>query len=403
MISGYEQNGLAKEAINVFNSMRGSGFEPDSATFVGVLSACAQLGDLGLGSWVHDYVERKGLDVDVVLGTSLINMYARCGSVNKSREVFDSVGKKNVIAWTAMISAYATSGYGHQAIELFSQMRTHGPRPNKITFVAVLTACAHAGLVNEGRQAFSSMKHDYALEPIIEHYVCMVDMLGRAGLLNEAYRFIKESIPGDTPLAVWTAILGACKMHKDFDLGVMVAEHLLEAEPENPGHYVMLSNIYALAGRRDRVQVVRNLMINRGLKKQVGYTTVEVGQETYLFSMGDKSHPETGKIYEFLDELMSKCREKGYTPLSDSLMHELEGEERDYALRFHSEKLAIAFGLLKTQGGATIRIVKNLRMCEDCHSAFKFISIVAEREIIVRDKLRFHHFKNGSCSCLDYW
>lgn len=403
MISGYEQNGFAKEAVEVFDAMRRLGLKPDSATFVGVLSACAQLGDLGLGSWIHEYVVRNGYELNVVLGTSLINMYARCGNVDIAGEVFDLMKEKNVVAWTAMISAYGTNGHGHRAIKLFKQMQVHGPRPNKITFVAVLTACAHAGLVHEGHQAFSSMKLDCALEPRTEHYVCMVDMLGRAGLLNEAYQFVKESIPGNPPPAVWTAMLGACKMHKDFDLGVTVAEHLLEAEPENPGHYVMLSNIYALAGMADRVQFVRNLMNHRGLKKQVGYSTIEVDRKTYLFSMGDKSHPETGKIYEFLDELMSKCREKGYSPIGDSLMHELEGEERDHALRFHSEKLAIAFGLLKSRGGTTIRIVKNLRMCEDCHLAIKFISVVTKREIIVRDKLRFHHFKDGSCSCLDYW
>ncbi|KAK4794124.1 hypothetical protein SAY86_012118 [Trapa natans] len=342
LISGYEQNGYAKEALEVFDAMRCLSMEPDSATFVGVLSACAQLGDLGLGSWIHECVVRNGYELNVVLGTSLINMYARCGDVDKAREVFDSMKEKNVIAWTAMVSAYGTNGHGGSAMELFRQMKAYGPRPNKVTFVAVLTACAHAGLVHEGRQAFWSMKEDYALEPKTEHYVCMVDMLGRAGLLSEAYSFVRDSIPGNLPPpAVWTAMLGACKMHKDLDLGVRVAEHLLETEPDNPGHYVMLSNIYALAGMTDRVQLIRNLMIHRGLKKQVGYSTIEVDGRTYMFSMGDKCHPETGQIYEFLDELMSKCREKGYTAVGDSLMHELEGEERDHAL---SVTNAVPFG-----------------------------------------------------------
>ncbi|KAJ6292537.1 hypothetical protein OIU78_024672 [Salix suchowensis] len=153
----------------------------------------------------------------------------------------------------------------------------------------------------------------------------------------------------------------------------------------------------------DQVEIVRNNMIRKRLRKQVGYSTIEVDKKTYLFSMGDKSHSETNEIYNYLDELMWKCREAGYVPVSDSVMHELEEEEREFALRYHSEKLAIAFGLLKTSHGTPIRIVKNLRMCEDCHSAIKFISVISNREIIVRDKLRFHHFKAGSCSCLDYW
>lgn len=403
MISGYEQNGFAKEANALFNKMNEVGVLPDSTTFVSVLSACAQLGALSLGCWVHEYTDRNGLDLNVVLGTSLINMYARCGSVRRAREVFDSMNVRNVVAWTAMISGYGMNGYGRQAIELFYEMRRSGSSPNSVTFVAVLSACAHAGLVNEGRQVFASMREEYHLVPGVEHHVCLVDMLGRAGLLDEAYKFIREEIPNEPAPAIWTAMLGACKMHKNFDLGAQVAKQLLAVEPENPGHYVMLSNIHALAGRMDQVEMVRNIMIRKCLKKQVGYSTIEVDHKTYLFSMGDKSHPETHEIYQSLDELMWRCREAGYVMVPESVMHEVEEEEREYALRYHSEKLAIAFGLLKTSHGTAIRIVKNLRMCEDCHLAIKYISVVADREIIVRDKLRFHHFKDGSCSCLDYW
>jgi pentatricopeptide repeat protein len=402
MISGYEQNGFAKEAIRLFDRMKEIGVEPNSATFVSVLSACAHLGAFILGCWVHEYAVGNGLDLNVVLGTSLINMYTRCGNVSKAREVFDSMKERNVVAWTAMISGYGTNGYGSQAVELFHEMRRNGLLPNSITFVAVLSACAHAGLVNEGRRVFESMREEYRLVPEVEHHVCLVDMLGRAGLLDEAYNFIKEIHEVPAP-AIWTAMLGACKMHKNFGLGAQVAEHLLASEPGNPAHYVILSNIYALAGRMDQVEMVRDNMIRKCLKKQVGYSTIDLDRKTYLFSMGDKSHTETNEIYHYLDQLMRKCREAGYVTVSDSVMHELEEEEREYALGYHSEKLAIAFGLLKTSRGTVIRIVKNLRMCEDCHSAIKYISVISNREIIVRDKLRFHHFKNGSCSCLDYW
>ncbi|KAK7319682.1 hypothetical protein RJT34_04406 [Clitoria ternatea] len=403
MISGYEQNGLANEAVVLFRKMLELGVEPDSATFVCVSSACSQLGSLDLGCWVHDCVVRSGIRVNVVLATSLINMFSRCGDVKRARVVFDSMNEGSVVSWTAMISGYGMHGYGVQAMELFHRMKACGIVPNIVTFVAVLSACAHAGLIDEGRSVFASMKHEYGMVPGVEHHVCMVDMFGRAGLLSEAYQFVKELGPKELVPAIWTAMLGACKMHKNFDLGVKVAENLISVEPENPGHYVLLSNMYALAGRMDRVESIRNVMIQRGLKKQVGYSTIAVNNKTFLFSMGDKSHPETNEIYYYLDELMWRCKEAGYSPVPESVMHELEEEEREYALRYHSEKLAVAFGLMKTRHGVILRIVKNLRICEDCHSAIKFISIVTNREIIIRDKLRFHHFREGSCSCLDYW
>ncbi|KAL5715513.1 hypothetical protein ACHQM5_017323 [Ranunculus cassubicifolius] len=403
MISGYEQNGFGKEAIEVFNQMRRVGMEPDSTTLVSVLSACSQLGALSLGEWVHEYIVTNGFDVNVILGTSLINMYTKCGHVTKAREIFDGMAIKNVMTWTSMISGYGMHGYAHQAIEVFRQMKSHGPRPNDVTFIAVLSSCAHAGFVKEGNMVYNVMKQDYGIVPRVEHHVCMVDMLGRAGLLNEAFRYIKESISGRPAAAVWTAMLGACKMYKNYDLGVQVAEQLLNVEPDNPAHYVLLSNIYALAGNMDRVEVVRKLMISKGLKKQVGYSSIDIDHVTHVFCMGDKSHPHTTEIYRYLDELMLKLSEAGYTPKTNSMMHELEEEEKEDALKHHSEKLAIAFGLMKTIQGSTIRIIKNLRMCDDCHSAIKFISSVTRREIIVRDKHRFHHFKDGSCSCLDYW
>ncbi|KAH1217298.1 Pentatricopeptide repeat-containing protein [Glycine max] len=371
MISGYEQNGLANEAVEVFNKMRESRVEPDSATFVSVLSACSQLGSLDFGCWLHDCIVGSGITMNVVLATSLVNMFSRCGDVGRAGAVFYSMIEGNVVLWTAMISGYGMHGYGVEAMEVFHRMKARGVVPNSVTFVAVLSACAHAGLIDEGRSVFASMKQEYGVVPGVEHHVCMVDMFG--------------------------------EMHKNFDLGVEVAENLINAEPENPGHYVLLSNMYALAGRMDRVESVRNVMIQRGLKKQVGYSTIDVDNRSYLFSMGDKSHPETNEIYCFLDELIWRCKDAGYAPVPESAMHELEGEEREYALRYHSEKLAVAFGLMKTGDGVTLRIVKNLRICEDCHSAIKFISAVMNREIIVRDKLRFHHFREGSCSCSDYW
>ncbi|XP_047312711.1 pentatricopeptide repeat-containing protein At2g33760 [Impatiens glandulifera] len=404
MISGYEQNGLANEAIELFYHMRELGVEFDTATLVAVLSACSQIGAVELGISVHELINERGLKLNVVIGTALINMYAVSGNLAKSKEVFDEMKERNVVTWTAMISCYARNGYGREAVDLFNLMRIEGPPPNRITFVAVLSACAHAGLVQQGRQALTIMTRDYGFAPETEHHVSMVDMLGRAGYVNEGFQYIKDMYPIEPSAAVWTALLGACKMHKNLDIGIQVADHLMDVEPENPGHYVLLSNVFALAGQMDKVEKVRNKMIRKGLKKQVGYSTIEVDGKMYLFSMGDKSHSETGLIYGFLDELMTKIGGCGYVAVPETVMHELEEEEREYAVRYHSEKLAVAYGMLKTVGGTgVIRIVKNLRMCEDCHLAMKFISGFSQREIVVRDKFRFHHFKSGSCSCGDYW
>ncbi|KAG6496191.1 pentatricopeptide repeat-containing protein At2g33760-like [Zingiber officinale] len=403
MIAGYEQNGLAEEAVVTFRKMQEAGEEPDSTTLVSLLSACSHIGAFNLGQWVNDYIEHKGLKVNVVLGTSLIHMYARCGHVEKARKVFDEMPERNIVTWTAMMSGYGMHGHGQQAIELFQQMRLSGLLPNDVTFVAILSACAHAGLICEGREAFVSMKLDYGLVPRVEHQACMVDMLGRAGLLDEAMRFIRIDMEGKASAEVWTAMLGACKMHKNLRLATMAAEQLLAIEPENPAHYVLLSNIYASVGRMDQVEKIRDLMIDRQLMKQIGYSSIEIDEVPYVFRMGDASHRQTMEIYRYLDGLMDKIKEAGYLPETGAALHELEEEEREVALRFHSEKLAVAFGLMTTSQSTIIKIFKNLRMCGDCHSAFKFISLVSRRAIVVRDNRRFHHFEQGFCSCQDYW
>ena len=404
MISGYEQNGLAERAIEVYKEMQMAGEAPDSATFVATLSACAKGCALDLGREVERRIVSERMDMSVFLGAALVNMYVRCGLVNKAREWFDKLQERNVVTWTSMIAGYGMHGHGHEAIKLFHLMRREGPPPNDVTFVAVLSACAHAGLVKEGRDAFATIKSAYGLVPRAEHYCSMVDMYGRAGLLDDAMQFIHDSIPGEPGPEVWTAMLGACKMHKNFNLGVEVAERLIALEPENPSHHVLLSNIYALSGKMNHVEKVRNTMIKRRLKKQIGYSLIEIGGIAHLFRMGEKSHPQTRDIYQYLEELIHRITDAGYVPETDSVLHELEKEEREFALRYHGEKLAVAFGLMMSAGStAPIRIIKNLRICGDCHLAIKYMSVVENREIIVRDKHRFHHFKDGKCSCQEYW
>jgi pentatricopeptide repeat protein len=273
-------------------------------------------------------------------------------------------------------------------------------KPNNITFTGILSACSHAGLLNEGMQYFDQMRQDYCIEPTMDHYTCMVDLLGRAGCLDEAHAFIQK-MPFEPDAGVWGALLGPCRIHSNLTLGISTAERLLELE--YPGHYVLLSNIYAAAGRWDGVGKVRAMMKNKGIKKDPGCSWINVKNKVHAFIVGGKSHPQLPEIYVVLDNLAGKMKENGFVPSRDFALHDVEEEEKEQILCGHSEKLAVAFGLMNTCPGSPIRIAKNLRVCGDCHIAIKIISKIVAREIIVRDTNRFHHFKNGLCSCGDYW
>eukprot|EP01018_Ginkgo_biloba_P024207 Gb_01226 [translate_table: standard] len=402
MIGGYAQNGHANEALQLFCQMQLTGLKPNSVTIASVLPACARLAALQQGKEIHDYTIRNGYESVPFVANTLIDLYAKCGSIEVAREVFDKIPQKNVVSWTAMIAGYGMHGCGEDALLVFSQMQQTGMKPDDITFIAVLSACSHAGLVDEGWQHFHCMSEDYCITPRGEHYACMVDLLGRAGLLCEAYDFIKK-MPLEPSADVWGALLSACRIHSNVELGECVAEHLFELEPENAGSYVLLSNMYAEGGRWGDVAKVRMMMKDRGLKKKPGCSWIELKNKVHVFFVGDRLHPQSDVIYATLESLAGQMKEEGYVPDTSFVLHDVVEEEKEYFLCGHSEKLAIAFGLINTCPGTPLRITKNLRVCGDCHSATKFISKIVGREIIVRDASRFHHFKGGLCSCGEYW
>ena len=329
-------------------------------------------------------------------------MYAKCGSIVEARQLFDLMTDKNVVTWTAMISAYGLHGHGNEALKLFNEMLHSGLPPCNISFLSVLYACSHAGLVRKGNEIFHSMVHDYGFQPLPEHYACMVDILGRAGKLNEALKFI-EKMPGEPGPAVWGALLGACMIHKDTNLARMASERLFELDPENVGYHVLLSNIYSADRNFLKAASVRQVVKKRKLSKTPGCTLIEVGETPHVFTSGDWSHPQATAIYKMLEKLTGKMREAGFQSETVTALHDVEEEEKELMVKVHSEKLAICFGLIATEPGTEIRIIKNLRVCLDCHNATKFISKITERVIVVRDANRFHHFKDGVCSCGDYW
>eukprot|EP01018_Ginkgo_biloba_P019198 Gb_26689 [translate_table: standard] len=402
MIAGYVQNGHSNAALTLFQQMQLENVMPNSVTMMNVLPACADLGSLRQGRYVHGYIVKNGFESDVSVGNSLVAMYAKCGSVEIARHLFDKMHQRDVVSWSAMIAGYGINGHGEDALALFNQMQRIGMMPNHITFISVLSACSHAGLVDEGWQYFNCMSRDYCITPMMEHYACMVDLLGRVGRLNEAYDFI-ENMPFEPAAGVWGTLLGACRIHCNIELGERVAERLFDLKPGDAGYYVLLSNIYAVAGKWDNVEKVRTMMKERGLEKTPGYSWIEVHNRVHAFFVGDRSHAQSEKIYATLEALANLMKEAGHMPNTSFVLQDVEEEVKEHMLSSHSEKLAISFGLINTRPRTPIRITKNLRVCGDCHSATKFISKIVRREIIVRDANRFHHFSDGLCSCGDYW
>eukprot|EP01018_Ginkgo_biloba_P014934 Gb_01648 [translate_table: standard] len=402
MIVGYAQNGHGEEALKLFGQMQRAGLKPDEFTVASVVSACGNLAVLEEGRQVHLQIIRTGLESCVPVANALVTMYAKCGSIDDARNLFDKMPERDEVSWTAVIVGYAQHGHGKGTLKLFEEMLLAGMKPDHITFIGVLSACSRAGLVDEGRHYFGSMSKYHCINPKADHYACMIDLLGRSGHLDEAENFI-NNMPFEPDAIGWATLLGACRIHGNMTLGKRAAECLFELEPQNPATYVLLSNIYAAAGRWDDVANVRKLMKNKGVKKEPGCSWIKFNNRVHSFVADDTSHPQTEEIYATLEKLAGQMEEEGYVPDMNFVLHDIEDVHKEHTLCYHSERLAIAFGLNAIPAGAPIRIVKNLRVCGDCHTATKFISKIVDREIVVRDTNRFHHFKDGFCSCGDYW
>ncbi|XP_059668702.1 pentatricopeptide repeat-containing protein At4g21065-like [Cornus florida] len=402
VINGFALNGRPNEALTLYREMGLEDVEPDGFTMVSLLSACVELGALALGRRAHVYMLKVGLSENLHAANALLDFYAKCGSIREAQKVFDEMGEKSVVSWTSLIVGLAVNGFGNEALKLFKRMEKLGLVPTEITFVGVLYACSHCGMVDEGFAYFKRMKEEFGIVPKIEHYGCMVDLLGRAGLVKKAFEFV-QSMPLRPNAVVWRTLLGACTIHGHLALGEVARAQLLQLEPKHSGDYVLLSNLYASEQRWSEVQKVRRTMLREGVKKTPGYSLVELGNCVHEFVMGDRSHFQSEEIYAMLAEMTKLLKLEGYMPHTSNVLADIEEEEKETALSYHSEKIAIAFMLINTPPGTPIRVVKNLRVCADCHFAIKLISKVFVREIVVRDRSRFHHFKEGSCSCRDYW
>ncbi|XP_042484815.1 pentatricopeptide repeat-containing protein At4g21065-like [Macadamia integrifolia] len=402
IIAACSQKGQGISALNMLRDMQLHNVEPNMVTMVSALPACARLAALQQGKEIHQFIIRHELDTCNFIWNALIDLYGRCGSIKTARRVFDVMPQRDLVSWNVMIAGYGMHGFGMDAVNLFHHLRATGLKPNHYTFTNLLSACSHSGLIDEGWEYFEMMKSEYSLDPAVEQYACIVDLLARAGQLDETMAFIKE-MPLEPNSAVWGSLLGACRIHCKPQLAEYAAGFLLELEPQNSANYILLANIYSAAGRWEDAAKIRRLMRERGVTKPPGCSWIEVKHRVHSFIVGDTTHPLMDVILAKMDSLYAEIKEIGYVPDTNFVLQDLEEYEKEYSLCGHSEKLAIAFGLISTQPGIPLRIIKNLRVCGDCHSATKFITKVTGREIIMRDCYRFHHFVNGVCTCGDYW
>ncbi|RWW18290.1 hypothetical protein GW17_00017733 [Ensete ventricosum] len=398
-----------------------------------LLTACIDRRAFLEGQLVHAHMIKSRYLPSVYLATRLLIMYVKCDSLNDARHVLEAMPERSIVSWTAMISGYSQKGHRAEALELFVKMMEAGKaeycyfllhrygkhglgsevvclfksmvqevRPDGVSFLAVLSGCSHGGLVDEGLDFFDFMVNDQRMKPDIGHYGCVIDLLGRAGKMEKALDLMK-CMPFEPTTAMWGSLLGACRVHANVSMGEFVAQKLLDIEPENSGNFVILSNIYAAAGRWQDVARIRELMKERTVTKEPGRSWINLDKTMHTYYSNDRSHPQREQIYAKIMELYERIKEAGYVPDLSCVLHDVDDEQKESILLGHSEKLALAFGLMGSAPCKLIRITKNLRICVDCHNFAKYVSKVYARNISLRDCNRFHLIVRGTCTCRDYW
>ncbi|GMH31419.1 hypothetical protein Nepgr_033262 [Nepenthes gracilis] len=356
--------------------------KPNEAVLVCALSACAHLGALDQGRWIHVHMDRNEVSQSPNICTALIDMYAKCGRVDCARQVFDRIHKRDVHNFTSMISGLSIHGHGMDAVQVFSQMVSEKVNPNEITILGVLNGCSHSGLIEEGTSIFNNMERLWGLLPRIEHYGCYVDLLARGGHLEKAMEVVKN-MPMEPDIIIWRALLSACRTHRNASLGGQIINHIRKLDPSGQKNgQVLLSNLYASLGKWESAVEERELISQRKDRSDLGCSWIEVNGSVHEFHVDDQLHPQVLGIRDKLNEVLKKAKHGGYIANTMQVTFDLSEEDKEQAVARHSEKLAIAFGLLTTEPRTLIRIVKNLRTCEDCHSALKpFLLFMIEKSL----------------------
>ncbi|XP_018491891.2 pentatricopeptide repeat-containing protein At1g19720 [Raphanus sativus] len=399
IIAGYIQNGKKDEALELFRKMQFSRFMPNSVTILSLLPACANLLGARMVREIHGCVLRRNLDAVHAVKNALIDTYAKSGDIGYARTIFKGMKTKDIITWNSLIGGYVLHGSYGPALDLFDQMKTEEIKPNRGTLSSIILAHGLMGNVDEGKKVFSSIANDYHIIPALEHCCAMVSLYGRSNRLEEALQFIQEmNVQSEPP--IWESFLTACRIHGDIDSAIHAAEHLFSLEPETPPTENLVSQIYALGARLGRSLEGKKPRKEKLLKKPIGQSWIEVRNLVHTFTTGDQSKLCTDVLYPWVEKL---CRmDDRNDQYNGELLIEEEGREETCGI--HSEKFAMAFGLISpSRAPKTIRILKNLRMCRDCHNTAKYISKRHSCKILLEDTRCLHHFKNGDCSCKDYW
>ncbi|CAA0392931.1 unnamed protein product [Arabidopsis thaliana] len=402
IFSGCSKNGNFRNALKVFIKMQEEGVGPNAATMSTLLKILGCLSLLHSGKEVHGFCLRKNLICDAYVATALVDMYGKSGDLQSAIEIFWGIKNKSLASWNCMLMGYAMFGRGEEGIAAFSVMLEAGMEPDAITFTSVLSVCKNSGLVQEGWKYFDLMRSRYGIIPTIEHCSCMVDLLGRSGYLDEAWDFIQTmSLKPDA--TIWGAFLSSCKIHRDLELAEIAWKRLQVLEPHNSANYMMMINLYSNLNRLEDVERIRNLMRNNRVRVQDLWSWIQIDQTVHIFYAEGKTHPDEGDIYFELYKLVSEMKKSGYVPDTSCIHQDISDSEKEKLLMGHTEKLAMTYGLIKKKGLAPIRVVKNTNICSDSHTVAKYISVLRNREIVLQEGARVHHFRDGKCSCNDSW
>ncbi|XVF00464.1 hypothetical protein REPUB_Repub04eG0003300 [Reevesia pubescens] len=393
MLEEFCNKGNLKEALEVLGLMEKQGVYVDLARILQLMKACGDLKALQEAKTVHEHLIRSFSPLQISIYNRILVMYSKCGSMDDAFNVFDKMPRRNLTSWDTMITWLAKNGLGEDALDLFSQFKKAGLKPDAKIFIGVLSACCVVGDINEGMLHFASMSSEYGIVPSMEHYVGVVHMLGSTGHLDEAFEFI-EKMPFEPSVDVWETLMNLCRVHGHLELGDRCAELVELLDPSRLNE----QSKAGLIPLKDS-----DLTKQNEKKKLASQSPLEVRSRVHEYRAGDTSHPENDRIYALLRSLKEHMKEAGYIPETRFVLHDIDQESKEEALLAHSERLALANGLLTTPARGQIRIIKNLRVCGDCHAAFKIMSKLVGREIIMRDAKRFHHFSEGLCSCRDYW
>ncbi|KAL5709674.1 hypothetical protein ACHQM5_020334 [Ranunculus cassubicifolius] len=402
MICGHARSGQPEKAASLFCRMHADeNVVIDDVASTAVLGVCGSLGSHNLGKQIHCYVYKMGFLSDIGVCNAIINMYAKCGDMEDSVKCFNLMPNHNVVSWNSLISGHLLHRHGEKALTIWTEMDRAGVEPDSLTFVLILSAYRYTtvNLLDDCRKLFNSLTSKYYIEPTSDHYASMVGVLGYWNHYNEAEELI-GNMPFEPNNTVWRALLDSCRLRSNTKLGKKVVERIVAMEPQDASTYILVSNLYAASGRWNCFERVRKEMREKGIRKNPNRSWVIHGNKVHAFYARDKSHPESKEIYAGLNELIPRCIRAGYEPDTSYVLQDVERHQKTEFLFYHSAKLAVTYGILYSK---SVQVVKNIHLCGDCHTFFKCASSVLGREISFRDASGFHIFRNGECSCRDYW